>query len=140
MSNSDGPLSNAPWMVAQPLYSSSQGELYSGIPLETAMRLRYREVGLISDARSVLDYLPLGPLLRMDDGYVRFRAGEEQVFRYVFSDPSESLDSLMSVGMSDCISIGWTDHGVCTIGRCEWALGEVRRILDGGDQEISRMA
>lgn len=137
MSNSDGPLNNVPWMVAGPLHTASRGELFCGIPLEIAMRMRYREVPLIKDAKTVLlNCLPMGPLLKMDDGYVRFKAGRKAVYRYTYSDPSENVDALTSVGMSETICFGWYNDDVLSRDDHGWAMEEVRRILDGCDEEI----
>ena len=131
MSNSDGRLTNVPWTVARPVCTASQGELFYGIPLETAMRMGYKEVGLTRSARSLLSYRPLGPLLRMDDGYVRFRMGQGRVYRYVYSDSTESMDTLVSVGISEEIRLGHVSDSLRMAVCHEWGLGEVRRILDG---------
>lgn len=67
----------------------------------------------------------------MDDGYVRFRMGRGYVYRYVYSDSSESMDALVSVGMSERIRLGHIDDGLRMAVCHEWSMGEVRRILDG---------
>ena len=78
-----------------------------------------------------MSYRPLGPLLRMDDGYVRFRMGQGRMYRYVYSDSSESMDTLVSVGMSEEIRLGHVSDNLRMAVCHEWGLGEVRRILDG---------
>ena len=72
----------------------------------------------------------------MDDGYVRFKAGRKAVYRYTYSDPSENVDALISVGMSETICFGWYNDDVLSRDDHGWAMGEVRRILDGCDEEI----
>jgi hypothetical protein len=67
----------------------------------------------------------------MDDGYVRFRMGRGRMYRYVYSDRSESMDALVSVSISDLIRFGHIDDSLQMSVCHEWGLGEVRRILDG---------